>query len=136
MHNQLNQWLIRARAQELHRTARERLPASQREPVQAVPPLAPVTLRFAFPDDEEAVARLAALDCAQPPPMPALVAEVEGSLHAVLSLADGSVVADPFRRTTAVIELLRARAGQLQDETPRRGRRSFALGWVSSRLGA
>jgi hypothetical protein len=34
----------------------------------------PVTLRFAFPDDSAAVARLAALDSSRPPRQPVLVA--------------------------------------------------------------
>jgi hypothetical protein len=72
-----------------------------------------VTLRFAFPDDEQALARLAALDCARPPAAPVLVAEAGGALRAALSLADGAVVADPFHPTEALITLLRARAAQL-----------------------
>jgi hypothetical protein len=72
-----------------------------------------LTLRFAFPDDARALGRLAALDSAPTPLQPALVAEVEGELRAALSLADGHVVADPFRPTLALIELLRARARQL-----------------------
>jgi hypothetical protein len=72
-----------------------------------------VTLRFAFPDDAQALARLAALDSSQSPLQPVLIAEVEGVLRAALSLADGAVVADPFHPTIALLDLLRARAGQL-----------------------
>lgn len=76
-----------------------------------------VTIRPAFPDDAQALARLAALDSAQSPPGPVLVAEVDGELRAALSIADGSIVADPFHRTAALLELLSARAGQLAGST-------------------
>jgi hypothetical protein len=78
-----------------------------------VPEPSPVTLRFGFPDDAEAIARLAALDSAELPPPPILLADVDGELSAALSLADGTVVADPFRPTAELVELLRARARQL-----------------------
>jgi hypothetical protein len=74
-----------------------------------------VTLRFAFPDDAAALDQLAALDSSEPPAMPVLLGEVEGQPIAALSLADGAVIADPFRHTVAVVELLRARAGQLTE---------------------
>jgi hypothetical protein len=56
---------------------------------------------------------------------PVLLAEVDGQLLAALALSDGSVVADPFHRTADLIELLRARAHQLDGN--RRARRSFRL---------
>lgn len=126
MHSQLNLWLAQARAEELHRRARA--PRELGEPQHDEPAAASgaVTLRFAFPDDVEAVARLAVIDSSEPPAMPVLLAEVDGSLWAALSLADGRVVADPFRPTVATIELLRARSRQLgRPETrarPPRGR--------------
>jgi hypothetical protein len=42
-----------------------------------------------------------------------LVAEVDGTPVAAISLVDGHVVADPFERTADVVELLRLRAAQL-----------------------
>jgi hypothetical protein len=92
-----------------------------------VPGPSQVTLRFAFPDDVESLARLAALDSADPPVGTVLLAEVEGELHAALSLADGRVVADPFQPTAELLELLRARARQLSraGASPRRRR-----GWA------
>jgi hypothetical protein len=74
-----------------------------------------LTLRFGFPDDAQALARLAALDSAQSPAHPVLLAEVNGELRAALSLSGGAVVADPFHASAAVVELLRARALQLED---------------------
>ncbi len=74
-----------------------------------------VTIRYAFPDDERSLDRLAALDSAAP----LLVAEVEGQLRAAFSLATGETIADPFHPSTAMIELLRARAQQLRGERRR-----------------
>ncbi len=78
-----------------------------------IPAVDEVTLRFAFPDDECALLRLAALDSSPSPRVPVLLAEAAGDLRAALSLADGAVVADPFHPTAELVELLLARASQL-----------------------
>jgi hypothetical protein len=70
-------------------------------------------LRFGSPADEDTLARLAALDSSKPPAYPVLLAEVDGQLLAALGLSDGTAVADPFHRTADLIDLLRARAHQL-----------------------
>lgn len=88
-----------------------------------------VTIRQAFPDDALALLGLAALDSARPLAEPVLVAEVEGELRAALSLHDGAVVADPFRRTAALIELLGARAAQIAAATPPRSDRESGGAW-------
>jgi hypothetical protein len=117
-------WLLaRAREQELRHLATLGRPSGRRpgrswfaprkrvvEPLSALPA---VTIRHAFPDDALALLRLAALDSSEPPAQPALVAEVDGELRAALSLRDARVVSDPFHRTQAVVDLLRARAAQL-----------------------
>lgn len=87
----------------------------------------PVTLRFAFPDDDAGLVRLAGLDCALPLVLPALVAEVDGELCAALSLVDGRAVADPFQFTGELVDLLRARASQLTRPAPSRGARGARL---------
>ncbi|HUO74032.1 MAG TPA: hypothetical protein VMU39_24885 [Solirubrobacteraceae bacterium] len=92
-----------------------------------------VTLRFAFPDDALALARLAALDSAGVPTAPVLVAEVSGELRAALSLSDGAAVADPFHPSTALLELLHARAAQLAGDGERVGRRRRRLALASRR---
>jgi hypothetical protein len=79
-----------------------------------------VTIRAARPSDAVAIARLASLDSAPPPPEPLLLAEVAGEVRAAISLYDGSVVANPFAPSAALVELLEARARQL-----RGGRRRF-----------
>ena len=72
--------------------------------------LPPITIRPAYADDARTLARLAALDSAALPPMPMLVAEVDGELQAALSLSDGRAIADPFRATALLVTLLRTQA--------------------------
>jgi hypothetical protein len=119
--------LARARADDLRRDARAARAARPPLPVRRPPVDEWVTLRFAFPDDAEALARLAMLDSAAPPAEPALLAEVGGELRAALSLVDGAVVADPFHHGGPLIELLRARARQLEG-VPAGGRRTRLRG--------
>jgi len=90
--------------------------------------LSTVTIRYAFPADAQALARLASLDSSVVPPSPVLVAEVEGELRVALSLADGAVIADPWHPTTALVQLLRARARQLTDDRGRRRTRPLTRG--------
>lgn len=72
------------------------------------------TIRFAYPDDDDAVRRLAALDSQPIPPRPLLVAEVAGELWAAVSLtAEARAIADPFHHTAELVGLLRERADHL-----------------------
>jgi hypothetical protein len=81
---------------------------------------AAVTLRRACAGDRSAIARLAG---PHPPQGPFIVAEIDGELRAALSLAGGAALIDPLRPASAALELLRARALQLEDaQTPRRRR--------------
>ena len=74
-----------------------------------------IILRAARPDDAEALRRLADLaDRTLPGPAPLLVAEADRELLAVVSADGRTVVADPFRATADLVELLKLRAGQLQ----------------------
>jgi hypothetical protein len=68
-------------------------------------------LRLADEDDVAAVERLAELDSCLLPPGPYLVAERDRRIDAAISLATGQLVADPFRRTAELCELLRCHAG-------------------------
>jgi hypothetical protein len=72
-----------------------------------------VTIRPAFPDDAPAVARLAALDSQRPLVGPVLLAEIDGEPWAAIALETARVIADPFRPTAALVDLLRGRAAQL-----------------------
>lgn len=118
-HPALTFGMSQARAGEPWRRASARhRPPSPPEPPLLEPP--PVTIRFAGAHDAGVLAALAQLDSADPLVLPALIAEVDGELRAALSLRDGAVIADPFRPTAALVELLRTRARQLAS-TPRRG---------------
>jgi hypothetical protein len=72
------------------------------------------TVRFAYPDDESGLRRLAALDSQPALTGPALVVEVDGELWAAVSLGgEPRAVADPFRPTAELVVLLRERAERL-----------------------
>ena len=72
------------------------------------------TIRTAGAHDERQLERLAALDSARPLHGEALVAEVDGAPVAALDLDSGRAIADPFRPTAKVVDLLRIRAAQLR----------------------
>jgi hypothetical protein len=73
-----------------------------------------VTLRNAIPVDLPSLDRLAQLDSSPLPPGPHLVAEREGRIDAALSLSNRELIADPFRHTAELCELLRFHADELQ----------------------
>jgi hypothetical protein len=72
-----------------------------------------VTIRYAGAADAVAVSGLAELDGAAIAGPEILVAEVGGAIVAALAVTSGVVVADPFRRTCAAVDLMRMRAEQL-----------------------
>jgi hypothetical protein len=88
----------RARARRRHRAE-----------LRALPDGLPVTIRRAYPDDDTALARLAALDDKAVPAGRVVVAEVAGELWAAASLDGAGAVADPFRPSGALLHALRAR---------------------------
>jgi hypothetical protein len=61
-----------------------------------------------------AVHELEALEGRTLPAGEHLIAELGGVPVAAIALADGSVVADPFERTAAIVALLQVRARQLR----------------------
>jgi hypothetical protein len=81
-----------------------------------------LTIRRATGTDESAVRRLSALDSAFPPTGEVLLAEVGDELWAALSVDTGHAVADPFRPSADVVDLLRFRAARLGGEPAGRGR--------------
>ncbi len=85
-----------------------------------------LTIRLAEDDDRPALAALAQLDSRHAPADPVLLAEADGGLVAALSLLDGGTVADPFRPTADVVDLLRVRAAAAA--TPARSRSGLRLG--------
>jgi len=82
-----------------------------------------MVLRADRPTDESTLRRLAALDSARPIKGRALVAEVDGRAVAAIGLTDGRVVADPFVKTSEVVELLQVRADRMQPEADERPHR-------------
>jgi hypothetical protein len=76
--------------------------------------LSSLTIRPAHEADTRSLSALAQLDSAQPLVGDVLVAERENSPLAAIDVISGRLVADPFRRTAADVDLLRARAAQLR----------------------
>ena len=73
----------------------------------------PVLIRLARDADLSRLWDLAELDSAAPLSGPALIALIGEEAWAAISLADGRVIADPFRPTAPAVALLRVRADQL-----------------------
>ena len=73
-----------------------------------------VVIRAARGSDGPALRRLAELDSAELPVGDLLVAETDDQLLAALSMSTGERVADPFRRTADVVDLLAYRARGLR----------------------
>ena len=83
--------------------------------MSALANLAPtVLIRAARGSDGPALRRLAALDSKDLPAGDLLVAETDHELVAALSLNTGERVADPFRPTADVVDLLAFRAKRLK----------------------
>jgi hypothetical protein len=123
----LHMALVHAKVDNVRRTAaRDAMPRSAQRPLTAAAETS-VTLRFGVQADAKRLARLAALDSAEPLARPILLAEVDGQLLAALGLCDGLVIADPFHPTADVIDLLRARAQHLGRSTKRKRSGGFRL---------
>jgi len=82
---------------------------------------AEVTIRPAREEDAAELRRLAQLETKAPTPGPHLLALREGVAVASISLATGEILADPFRPTADLQELLRLRMRRATG--PRRRRR-------------
>ena len=72
-----------------------------------------VTVRRSTPADQAALDHLAQLDSGRPPRGPALVAEVDSRMLAALPLDSGRPIADPFKPTAALVDLLELRRSQI-----------------------
>jgi hypothetical protein len=83
--------------------------------MSALANLAPtVLIRAARGSDGPALRRLAELDSRPLPEGSLLVAEADDEVVAALSVDTGAKVADPFRRTADVVDLLAFRARRLR----------------------
>jgi hypothetical protein len=81
-----------------------------------------ITIRRATPADAADVRRLASLDSSFPPTGDVLLAKMDGELWAALSVDTGLAVADPFRPSGDLVDLLRFRATRLHGESRSEGR--------------
>lgn len=100
------------------------------EAITAIPAastLPAIQIRLARPDDEPTLLRLAALDSAPAPRSGALVASIDGEIVAALDLHAGRAIADPFRPTADLIELLRTRAHSMGDRGSENRRRRLSF---------
>ncbi len=82
-----------------------------------------IELRFAHPDEADAVRRLAELDSAPELTGQVVIALLNGEPVAGLSLLDERVVANPFVSTREAVALLRLRAEQLSNAPTHRDAR-------------
>jgi hypothetical protein len=73
-----------------------------------------VVIRAARGSDGSALRRLADLDSKRVPAGELLIAEADGSLVAAHAPETGAVIADPFRHTADVVELLQLRGSLLR----------------------
>jgi hypothetical protein len=95
----------------------------------------PVTLRLAAAADLAALRRLAERDSAAVPPAPQLIAIRGRELEAAISLTSGELVADPFRPTADLRDLLRYAARRRPAPLrPRRVRRRTRSPLLRERL--
>jgi hypothetical protein len=77
-------------------------------------PDAAVVIREASVSDRSALRSLAERDSARLPAEPLIVAVVGDEVRAAASVADGAVIADPFRHTAELAALAELRAAQLR----------------------
>ena len=94
-----------------------------------------VNVRMMRPEDRAGLTRLAALDSGPIPFGAWLVAEVEGELWAALPLAGGRALADPFRPTGDLVELLQMRVAQMHADSDAGPSVRAALRWLARRGG-
>jgi hypothetical protein len=73
-----------------------------------------LTIRRAHAEDAQALNTLAIIDSALPLTGDVLVAQLDGSDVAAISLTDGRSIADPFRPSADTVEILRMRARQVR----------------------
>ncbi|MCA1697426.1 MAG: hypothetical protein LC790_00370 [Actinobacteria bacterium] len=89
-----------------------------------------IAIRRATETDRAALERLAALDSAPTPSGEVLIAEVGGEPQAAIQIAGDAAIADPFRPTAHLIELLDLRAARLREATA--SPRPLRLRWRSA----
>ena len=74
-----------------------------------------ITIRRTEAADAKALVRLAGLDSKHVPPGNFLIAEVEGVGWAAIAIESGEVLADPFRPTADLVQMLQLRAARIRE---------------------
>jgi len=104
-----------SRGPRLLRWARSALIPRMAAPSGRVSSLPQITIRPVEQDDAPRLVALAELDERRSPAGPALVAEVDDAIMAVMPLDGGPVVSNPWHNTRDVVELLEVRSGQVRE---------------------
>jgi hypothetical protein len=78
-----------------------------------------ITVRLADYTDARALLDLAALDSAQVPAGDLVVAESDGEIVAAMPVDGGRPIADPFRGTALIVQMLELRAAQMRSRSER-----------------
>ena len=78
-----------------------------------------ITVRLADHTDSRALLELAALDSAQVPAGALVLAESDGEIVAAVPVDGGRAIADPFRSTALLVEMLELRAAQIRRRNER-----------------
>jgi hypothetical protein len=112
----------RLEAREISRRARKQAAAWRRRSVAGASDA--IMIRLSRPDDRAAIEGLAALDGQSTPTGESILAFVDGELRAALPLGGGDAIADPFRSTSELVQLLRVRDAALNG-TAAGGRRAL-----------
>lgn len=89
----------------------ERLPATIARQVGG---RSEISIRLARAADTDALRRLAGLADRRVPAAPVLIAASDGDVVAAVAPLTGEVLADPFRATADLVDLLRLRSAQLR----------------------
>jgi hypothetical protein len=76
-----------------------------------------ITVRLADHTDSRALIDLAALDSAQVPAGALVIAESDGELVAAVPIDGGRAIADPFRGTQLIVQMLELRAAQIRSRS-------------------
>jgi hypothetical protein len=78
--------------------------------MSSMSPTNSLTIRHANGADAAVLARLAALDSSRVPNGELLLADLDGTVVAALSIDTGAAIADPFEHTASIVDSLRAQA--------------------------
>src|SRR6516164_9207958 len=112
MHPEFSQMTLHDHSRDLDQRARAAF-AGQVASIPTADNEDAVELRLCRVDDDAPLERLALLEGRPSPAGRYIIAEVNGSVVAAMSLVSGVVLADPFEPTEQLIPLLRMRAAQL-----------------------